>query len=411
MKRLIILALSLLALFTTAVSCELLEGTTPGGGKTDPEAKLVPKKTAVTSPSGKLFMAVTASGDWSIELTYPEGAPSGWGTMFPSSGNGNKGDVYMRYEENESKDSRFVTIHFSAGGKKVSSVTIEQLGEGQSELSAGGFKSPTAPVKWLELPETKADDGLVFYAHDMQGGGYVNQATSGTRNWSFYWNPNEYLSMWVAYPLNKNLIGSGTRSDAWGLDPLISEYAQPKLISSSYGGGWTRGHQIPSADRLNYAANVSTFYGTNMTPQIYEFNGTTAKNNYLDGIWARLEDKVRKYAGLSDTLYVVTGCVLEGSTQKTGGSSGFLIKVPSAYFKALLYLSPNKKQYHSGYMAAGYYIPHSSSVIFDPITDYIMSIDELETKTGIDFFVNLPAAVGASVANEIEAETPVSWWK
>ena len=394
-----------------AVSCELLEGTAPGGGKTDSVAKLVPKKTAVTSPSGKLYMSVTASGDWNIDLTYPEDGPSGWGTMCPASGSGSKGDVYMRYEENTSAASRFVTVVFSAGGKKVSSFTLEQLAPGQSELSAGGFKSPTAPVKWLELPETKADDGLTFYSHDMQGGGYVNLAVSGTRNWSFYWNPEEHLSMWVAYPLNKNLIGSGSRSDEWGLDPLISEYAQPKLITGSYGGGWTRGHQIPSADRLNYKANVSTFYGTNMTPQIYEFNGTTAKNNYLDGIWARLEDKVRKYAGLSDTLYVVTGCVLEGSTQKTGGSSGFLIKVPSAYFKALLYLSPNKKQYHSGYMAAGYYIPHSSSVIFDPITDYIMSIDELETETGIDFFVNLPAAVGASVANEIEAETPVSWWK
>ena len=393
-----------------AVSCELLEGTTPGGGKTDSVAKLVPKKTAVTSPSGKLYMSVTASGDWNIDLTYPEDGPSGWGTMCPASGSGSKGDVYMRYEENESKESRFVTIHFSADGKKVSSVTIEQLAPGQSELSAGGFKSPTAPVKWLELPETKADDGLTFYSHDMQGGGYVSLAVSGTRNWSFYWNPEEHLSMWVAYPLNKNLIGSGSRSDEWGLDPLISEYAQPKLISGSYGGGWTRGHQIPSADRLNYKANVSTFYGTNMTPQIYDFNGVP-KNDPAAGIWARLEGQVRKYAGLSDTLYVVTGCVLEGSSQYTQGSSGFVIKVPSAYYKALLYLSPNKSQYHKGYMAAGYYMEHSYSVIHDAISDHLMSIDALEELVGIDFFVNLPSVVGDKVAAEIEAETPISWWK
>lgn len=385
-----------------AVSCELLEGTTPGGGKTDPEAKLVPKKTAVTSPSGKLYMSVTASGDWSIDLTYPEDGPSDWGTMFPASGSGNKGDVYMRYEENTSAASRFVTVIFSAGGKKVSSFTIEQLAPGQSELSAGGFKSPTAPVKWLELPETKADDGLTFYSHDMQGGGYVNLAVSGTRNWSFYWNPEEHLSMWVAYPLNKNLIGSGSRSDEWGLDPLISEYAQPKLITGSYGGGWTRGHQIPSADRLNYKANVSTFYGTNMTPQNYDFNA---------GVWARIEAQVRKFAGLADTLYVATGCVLEGSTQRTGGSSGFVIKVPYAYFKALLYLSPNRNQYHKGYMAAGYYVVHSTSVINDAVSDHLMSIDELERITGIDFFVNLPSTVGDKVAAEIEAETPISWWR
>ncbi|MCR5561630.1 MAG: DNA/RNA non-specific endonuclease [Bacteroidales bacterium] len=411
MKRIIVLALSLLTLFAAAVSCELLEGTAPGGATTETGAKLVPKKTAVTSASGKLYMAVTAKGDWSIELTYPSDGPSGWGTMYPASGSGNKGDVYMRYEVNESKDSRFVTVHFSAGGKKVSSFTVEQLGEGQTELSAGGFKSDSAPVKWLELPETPKGDGLTFYAHDMQGGGYVNKATSGTRNWSFYWSSEEHISIWVAYPLNKSLIGSGSRTNEWGLDPLISEYAQPRLISSSYGGGWTRGHQLPSADRLNYAANVSTFYGTNMAPQLYDFNGPTEEHNNQDGVWGRLEAKVRNYAAKADTLYVVTGCVLEGSTQNTGGSSGFVVKVPAAFFKALLYLSPNKSQYHKGYMAAGYYLEHSESVIYDELKDHLMSIDQLEALTGIDFFVNLPGVVGASVADQIEAETPVEFWK
>ena len=42
-----------------------------------------------------------------------------------------------------------------------------------------------------------------------------------------------------------------------------------------------------------------------------------------------------------------------------------------------------------------------------------MSIRELERKTGIDFFVNLPALVGASVAETIETEDPTAlsyWW-
>jgi DNA/RNA endonuclease G (NUC1) len=88
-----------------------------------------------------------------------------------------------------------------------------------------------------------------------------------------------------------------------------------------------------------------------------------------------------------------------------------VIKVPSAYYKALLYLSPNKSQYHKGYMAAGYYMEHSYSVIHDAISDHLMSIDALEELVGIDFFVNLPSVVGDKVAAEIEAETPISWWK
>lgn len=391
----------LLLLAGLAVSCELLEGVDPGGGGNTGKAASLEARKSITSNGGYIFVEVTASGDWTITLTFPEGTAA-WATMDPASGSGSKGDVRMRYDANTSTAPRSVVMDLIVGEKTAASLTIEQLGEGQSELSAGGFKSDTAPVKWLELPETKAGDGCYFYAHDMVGGGYIDKKTSGTRNWSFYWCKKEFLSIWVAYPLNKNLIGSGSRSDEWGIDPLIPANEQPRLISGSYGGGWTRGHQIPSADRLNHDANVSTFYGTNMTPQNYDFNCE---------IWARLEEKVRKYASTSDTLYVVTGCVLEGSTQKTGGSSGFIVKVPAAYFKALLYLSPNRKQYHKGYMAAGYYMPHNTSIIYDPLSDYLMSIDELESKTGIDFFVNLPAAVGSSVAAEIEAETPVSWWK
>ena len=42
-----------------------------------------------------------------------------------------------------------------------------------------------------------------------------------------------------------------------------------------------------------------------------------------------------------------------------------------------------------------------------------MSIDKLETMTGIDFFVNLYEKVGADQAAKIEAEDPANvslWW-
>jgi hypothetical protein len=39
-----------------------------------------------------------------------------------------------------------------------------------------------------------------------------------------------------------------------------------------------------------------------------------------------------------------------------------------------------------------------------------MSIDELEEKTGLDFFVNLPAMIGEEEAQKIESATD-SWWQ
>ena len=42
----------------------------------------------------------------------------------------------------------------------------------------------------------------------------------------------------------------------------------------------------------------------------------------------------------------------------------------------------------------------------------VMSIRDLEAKTGVNFFVNLPAAIGAQAAAAVETENPnsVSWW-
>ena len=66
-----------------------------------------------------------------------------------------------------------------------------------------------------------------------------------------------------------------------------------------YYKNYSRGHQIPSADRTaTDELNSQTFYASNITPQNGDFNG---------GIWASLEGKIRENM-CQDTLYVVTGC-------------------------------------------------------------------------------------------------------
>lgn len=258
-----------------------------------------------------------------------------------------------------------------------------------------GYGLDVATPHWLELPATKKDDGKEWFAHDMGGGDYMK--SGGTRNWSFYYDYASLVSSWVAYPLNRGLIGSGSRSDAWGYDPLLPYAVQQNIITSAYGTGHSRGHQIPSADRLDRAANVSTFYATNMTPQEPDFNG---------GVWEKLESKVRTYAKACDTLYVVTGCVVKSTSTSIPDKMNHKVKLPEAYYKALL-----RYEKGSEYIACGFYIPHDSSIPAETFMDYIMSIDELEKKTGMDFFVNLPDAIGADKARAVETQAPGSWWK
>lgn len=242
--------------------------------------------------------------------------------------------------------------------------------------------------KWMELPSMK-DASLGYYYHDFE----MNSRTY--RNYSFGWDDTNKVAFWIAYPLcsmysNKKV----NRSDAWALDPLLGD-ASP-YPGPGYAGDYDRGHQVPSGDRLCcYDANAQTFYGTNMTAQSNSLNG---------GSWENLETNIRNFAVGSDTTYVVTGCYVKDSYEWTTDTNGMRLKVPTAYFKAVLVLK------NGNWTGGAYWTPHfgfSSSYV-----SWAISIDALEQKTGLDLFVNLPSKIGQSAADTIEAAKPGNsrWW-
>lgn len=377
------------------------------GGKEDVLPPTVEVKTAVVEAGGySQFVYVKASSSWRITITSVDGGePVDWIIADPSSGSGDM-DVTLKVEENKSEKERsaVITVENSAG---KASKTISQKAKG-SEVKpdptpSGGNLSPK--TGWMELPAIP--EGMDAFTHSMTVG------SVSTRNYSFLWDYDNLVAPWVAYPLCKWNIGNNIkRTNAWGLDPLLPEGKQPVLyrgFSKGNNGWYARGHQIPSADRLtSYESNSMTFYGTNMTPQIQDgFNGD---------IWATLEGKVRSWANSSDTLYVVTGCVIdypEGQTVKYAlDNYGKKVSVPTAYYKVVLRYMKNSTVGYSGYSACAVWLDHKVYSTKNIDSKYSMSVKDLEKKVGMDFFVNLPAVVGEEMAAKIESENPskVSWW-
>ena len=374
------------------------------GGKEDVLPPTVEVKTAVVEAGGySQFIYVKASSSWRITITSVDGGePVDWIIADPSCGSGDM-DVTLKVEENKSEKERsaVITVENSAG---KASKTISQKAKG-SEVKpdptpSGGNLSPK--TGWMELPAIP--EGMDAFTHSMTVG------SVSTRNYSFLWDYDNLVAPWVAYPLCKWNIGNNIkRTNAWGLDPLLPEGKQPVLyrgFSKGNNGWYARGHQIPSADRLtSYESNSMTFYGTNMTPQIQDgFNGD---------IWATLEGKVRSWANSSDTLYVVTGCVIdypEGQTVKYAlDNYGKKVSVPTAYYKVVLRYMKNSTV---GYSACAVWLDHKVYSTKNIDSKYSMSVKDLEKKVGMDFFVNLPAVVGEEMAAKIESENPskVSWW-
>lgn len=253
------------------------------------------------------------------------------------------------------------------------------------------------PGDWLEIPSIPHMDSGNAYAVEMTVSG------KRQRNYTFLWNESRMTADWVAYPLCSGNIGKGKRTNSFGLCPLLPRRRQP-VVERGYregNAGWySRGHQIPSADRLEYDANVQTFYGVNMTPQDENLNG---------GVWATLENRVRSWARQCDTLYVVTGCTYGGYTgDYVLDNVGKRVAVPTGYYKALL--MRRGETFH----ACGFTFenrPYESAKVTRELS---VTLAELERLTGMVFFPALKILVGNERYLEIISEEPSRqpcWWK
>ena len=86
------------------------------------------------------------------------------------------------------------------------------------------------------------------------------------------------------------------------------------------------------------------------------------------------------------------------SKEEVGGRIN--IPVPRYFWMAILLLD-NYDKYH----AIAFWVEHRSNQDTN-IKNYTISIDELETRTGIDFFPNLPD----DVETEVEAKKELADW-
>lgn len=353
------------------------------------------KHSSVDSGKGQQFVSVKCGGRWTLDLVSDEGDVD-WAELSVTEGSGNKSNVILTYQANESESSRQLKIILDNGSKWVE-CPMTQLAAGVSPDPDPDPVPDVNPVKtaWLELPAMDNED-LTYVTHNFKMNGNTY------RNYTLGWSQDHYVALWVAYPLCSMYTNKiVNRTDAWAYDPVLGK-AYSSAPFGGYGGSYARGHQLPSADRLcSYDANAQTFYGSNMTPQL---------NAHNEGIWQELETKVRTIANKSDTTYVVTGCIVAGSKTTTTDSDGNRMTVPAAYFKALLRYSSASTL--GQWNAAAFYLEHRS--YSESIgKQHSMSIDELEKITGMDFFVNLPAKVGADQAAKIEAADPTAssvWW-
>lgn len=199
---------------------------------------------------------------------------------------------------------------------------------------------------------------------------------------------NSKLPVWVAYELTADETDGPINRNGRNFRP--DERIQLKQADSfDYkGSGWSRGHMAPAGDfKWDDKAMWDTFYYTNCCPQDETLN---------NGSWQTLEKKVRSLARKYKSVYVVTGPLVGKNEYGRIGSHG--VVVPDAFYKALLVYKDD------GYHAIGfvmYNIPDTQRLI-----DCYLSINDLETISGIDFF----PALENSIEETVEDSVDLSFW-
>lgn len=182
---------------------------------------------------------------------------------------------------------------------------------------------------------------------------------------------------WVFYALYPELIkGDTKRSNKFKEDKSVS--SQSASLSDYKDSGYDRGHLCPAAAMcMNKRSMDESFLMSNMSPQLPSFNR---------GIWKKLESYVRKSI-IQDTIYVVTGPIFEDNITRIGNNQ---VCVPGYYYKVIYRPSKSKME--------AYILPNKKSSL--NLSHFKVSVDDVEIRTGIDFFYKLEDTLEIQLENQ-----------
>lgn len=197
-------------------------------------------------------------------------------------------------------------------------------------------------------------------------------------------NADLHIPNYVVYEL--------TRSEVQGEEPRSNKFLCDESVkgcptTTDYtGSGYNRGHMAPAADmKWSKQAMKESFYLTNICPQNHSLNS---------GGWKRLEEKVRDWADRDSAIIVISGPLLDGPVNRL--ASG--VAVPTGFFKVVL------APYASPVRAIAFVYKNEGGQ--KKVELQATSVDEVEQRTGFDFFSALPD----DIETEIEKSSNYSEW-
>ncbi len=242
----------------------------------------------------------------------------------------------------------------------------------------------------LELPRLSGEKEDYFITHRVENGKQINYSIE-------YHTPLRH-ARWVCFSFDKKTVQKRVKrtKGAWAWNPFIpTKFETTRRDFRNF----DRGHLVASNDRsFSREANSQTFYYSNMSPQRSDFNQKA---------WHQLENKVLYWArsrNFMDKMYIAKGgTIREGEYEDRLANRK--IAVPKHYWIAIVAQKGTK------WYGLSFWISHTRNhTQKGSLLPLTCSIDELEKRTGLDFFFNLPDAI----EKDVEQQNPKDfryYWK
>ena len=202
------------------------------------------------------------------------------------------------------------------------------------------------------------------------------------------WSPSLHHPVWCAYHVKREATFDQGRRPSFTLDREVPSAPSSSAYEKT---GYDRGHLVPNyaiATRYGPEMQRRTFLTTNIAPQ------TPALNR---GVWREVEHRIADlWTARYGEIWVVVGCVPGTSGETLNGSA---VKVPESFFQLIVA--------QDGPDVRALALLFDQTVAWDAwAARHIVSVDELERETGLDFFPDLPNFI----QDPLEAGLPSRLW-
>ena len=202
------------------------------------------------------------------------------------------------------------------------------------------------------------------------------------------WSDTLRHPVWCAYHVIRDARHENAKRPGFTKDKSVPAAPPPDAYAKS---GYDRGHMVPNyaiVTRYGETAQKRTFRMSNIAPQSPALNR---------GVWRDVEHRIADlWTARYGEIWVIVGCISPQVGKTLGGTD---IDVPKSYYQVIVA--------QEGMDVRALAVLFDQSVGWkDWAARHIVTIDELEKLTGLDFNPELPSFI----QEPLEADLPNRLW-